>query len=63
MDKNLTFFKDKPLRGFTDWYCNPSCDEENPYYDDSCQGVPANFFPDLKWESDPIEVELTFKKV
>lgn len=49
----LTFYKSKPIKRKYDW--------ENPGSSGEYLILDKNMFPDLKWEDEPIEVEMVIK--
>ncbi len=52
-DGEIFFYRDKPIRDKSFWYDFFS---EGSYF-----GLPRDFFPDVTWESDPLEVTITLK--
>jgi hypothetical protein len=55
-DGLLGFYSDKPQR-FDDkaWWCDPGC------Y--TALALPPDSYPEITWESEPIEVELILRKL
>lgn len=53
----LSFFTKKPQRGTRSWL-EPDTMEDLPY-----EGLPKDMFPEISWESEPVEVELLIRKV
>ena len=51
----------KPIRGKTEWLdgSHPKCSRETSFI----LSFGEYMFPDVKWEDEPIEVELTIKPV
>lgn len=50
----LVLFESKPVRGEGFWYTNSRDDDSMP--------INSSLFPDLKWEDEPIEVEIKIKE-
>lgn len=53
-NRNLMIFSKKPKRYISVW--------ENVYYGGTSGRIDPELFPDLKWEDEPIEVELVRKE-
>ena len=49
-DEELMLFREKPNKGTHKWFGYPICK------------LPDDMFPELTWDSEPIEVDITFKK-
>lgn len=54
-DGLLGLLRIKPERSCGDWWIDLSADERAIYR------LPPELFPDITWDSDPIEVEITIK--
>lgn len=58
---NLSLFSSKPERDYFDWN-----DRTYGFYNhdnEEALNLPSSLFPEITWESDPVEVEITIKKI
>lgn len=56
-DGRLSFFQHrKPIRNIHGWWQSPKWRDNGGYR------LPESAFPDLTWDSDPIEVEIIVKR-
>ena len=52
-DGEIFFYRDKPIRDNSFWYDSLP---EGGYF-----GLPRDFFPDVTWESEPLDVTIAIK--
>lgn len=58
-DGTMWLYIDEPVRSLNSWEVDT---EKSLLRADDCMEIDGDLFPDIKWEDEPIEVELIKKK-